>query len=153
MASRPRLGAVLLAAGLLAGCTPGSVEVPPPTPDAATGALCRKLAGRLPQKLAGAGRGTSQPESPYTAVWGDPPIALRCGVPRPPGLQPTSELTVVNDISWLPQPVDRPTSYTAVGRQAYVEVTVPGDHAPPDVLVPLSDAVTAEIPAKPAGEL
>ncbi|MQA93781.1 MAG: DUF3515 family protein [Streptosporangiales bacterium] len=145
--------AAIISAALLAACSGGAVEVPPPTPDAATGVLCGRLQERLPQTLAGAARGRTEPASEYTMVWGDPAIALRCGVPRPEGLMPTSELTVVNDISWLPLPPDKPTSYTAVGREAYVEVTLPGDYRAPDVLVTLSDTISAVIPSKPAGVL
>jgi hypothetical protein len=89
-----------------------------------------------------------------TTAWGSPAIALRCGVPRPAAMRPASELVTVNGVSWFPQPPDRPVTFTAVGRRAYVEVTVPAKYAPPgDVLIELTAAIKAALPAKPGGEL
>jgi uncharacterized protein DUF3515 len=79
---------------------------------------------------------------------------LRCGVPRPAALHPTSELAVIDGISWLPVPPDRPVTFTAVGRRAYVEVTVPPKYTPPgDVLIELAGPIKATIPANTDGSL
>jgi len=141
-------------AGFLTGCGPGTVEVPPPAPDPATVRLCGVLQGRLPATLHGQSRRRTRPESGLTTAWGSPVIALRCGNPRPAAMRQTSELVTVNGISWFPQPPDRPVTFTALGRRAYVEVTVPATYAPQgDVLVELTPAIKAALPAKPAGEL
>ncbi|MFC7742285.1 DUF3515 family protein [Nocardiopsis composta] len=73
---------------------------------------------------------------------------------RPESYRPDSELTVVNGVAWLPEPADRPTTYTALGREAYVEVTVPPSYSPPaEALVAVGDAVADTVPALPDGEL
>ena len=137
---------------LLAACGDTAVEVPPPKPDAATARLCQGL--RLPEKVHGQSGRTTSPSSPLTAAWGSPAIALRCGVPRPAALRPQSQLVTINGIDWFGQPTDRPVTFTAVARQAYVEVTVPAKYAPPgDVLIELGSAIASTIPQKPEGQI
>ncbi|GLW62571.1 hypothetical protein Arub01_08150 [Actinomadura rubrobrunea] len=149
---RTALAALLPAALLAAGCGAGAVRVPVPTPDAATARLCAGL--RLPEKVLGHERRDTTPESPLTAAWGSPAIALRCGVPRPPELRPDSQLMTINGVDWFGVPVDRPVTFTAVARQAYVEVTVPAAYTPPgDVLIELGAAIAATIPKKPEGQI
>ncbi|GAA2457574.1 hypothetical protein GCM10010191_91660 [Actinomadura vinacea] len=144
--------AVLLPGALLAGCGDGAVRVPVPSPDAAGTRLCAGL--RLPERVHGQPRRDTSPESPLTAAWGSPAIALRCGVPRPAALQPASQLVTVNGVDWFGQPEGRPVTFTAVSRQAYVEVTVPAKYSPPgDVLIELGQAISATIPKKPEGQI
>ena len=139
---------------LLAGCGAGAVEVPLPRPPAAVARLCGHLHDVLPQKVHGKARRTTTPESPLLTAWGSPAIVVRCGVPRPTALKPTSELVVVNGVNWLGVPTERPVTFTAVGRQAYVEATVPAAYEPPgDVLIELADAVKRAVPANPDGSL
>jgi hypothetical protein len=131
-----------------AGCGAGEVEVPVPRPPASVASLCRALHDRLPQRLHGLKRRATTPRSDLVTAWGSPAIAVRCGVPRPAGLHLTSQLAVINGVSWLPQPPDRPVTFTAVGRHAYVEVTVPAKYSPPgDVLNELTGPIKATIPA------
>lgn len=128
------------------------MQVPVPNPDAATRRLCQGL--RLPEKVHGQKRRDTSPDSPLTAAWGSPAIALRCGVPLPGTLRQTSELVTINGIDWFGQPAERPVTFTAVGRQAYVEVTVPPKYNPAgDVLIELGPAIKATIPAKPEGQI
>lgn len=144
----------MLVAGLalLAACGDGAVQVPVPQPDAATTRLCKGL--RLPEKVRGQERRDTSPRSPLTAAWGSPPIALRCGVPRPEGLRPRSQLVTINGIDWFGRPADRPVTFTAVARQAYVEVTVPPKYNPAgDVLIELGPLIKATIPEKPEGQI
>ncbi|TDC70664.1 DUF3515 domain-containing protein [Actinomadura sp. GC306] len=128
------------------------MQVPVPQPDAATRRLCEGL--RLPASVHGQERRDTTPESPLTAAWGSPAIALRCGVPRPASLEATSELVTINGIVWYGYPAGRPVTFTAVARQAYVEVTVPPKYNPAgDVLIELGPAIGATIPAKPEGQI
>ena len=148
----------VLAAGslltLVIACGAGAVEVPVPSPGAAAVRQCRTLRDRLPGKLHDLSRRTTSPASDLVTAWGSPAIALRCGVTPPAALHPTSELAVINGISWLPVPPDRPVTFTAVGREAYVEVTVPEKYAPPgDVLIELAGPIKASIPANSDGSL
>ncbi|KAB8193621.1 DUF3515 family protein [Nonomuraea phyllanthi] len=134
-----RAAAVLLVLLVLAGCS-GTVRVDPPKPEGEAVAACDKLATLLPQTLDGGRRGTSTPESPYVAVWGDASIALRCGVPRPARMAPTDRLQEVGGVGWFADP-DRPTLFTAVTDTAYVEVTIGGEHVPGAVLTDLSKPI------------
>ncbi len=144
--------ALCLPAALAAGCGDGAVQIAAPTPDASTARLCGGL--RLPEKVHGQERRDTSPDSPLTAAWGSPAIALRCGVPRPPTLQPASQLQTINGVDWFGYPSDHPVTWTAVSRQAYVEVTVPAKYQPAgDVLIELGDAIKATVPTKPEGQV
>lgn len=149
---RPRtFAAACAAAALTCGCGTGAVRIAVPSPGPATARLCADL--RLPGTVRGETAREVSPASSLTAAWGRPAIALRCGVPRPAALLPTSQLITVNGVPWFPYPADRPVTYTAVGREAYMEVTVPAKYHPAgDVLIELGDVVTT-LPAKPDGEL
>ena len=85
---------------------------------------CARLADELPDELDGRERLDTVPTSPRTAAWGDPPVVLRCGVERPPGLR-GSEVTEVDGVGWVL--AERPAAYvfTTVGLPTYVEVSVP----------------------------
>ncbi|WP_162795374.1 DUF3515 family protein, partial [Nonomuraea lactucae] len=108
---------------------------------------CRALAERLPRTLDGAGRGTSTPESPYVAVWGEAEIGLRCGVPRPARMAPTDRLQEIGGVGWFADP-DKPALFTAIAAPAYVEVTIAGTHAPGGVLAELSGPI-GQVSAQP----
>jgi hypothetical protein len=145
-------GALAGLALVAAACGDGAVQVPVPTPAPAAQRLCEGL--RLPEKVHGQERRDTSPSSPLTAAWGSPAIALRCGVGRPPELKPTSELGDINGVLWFGLPVDRPVTFVAVGRQAYVEVTVPPKYNPAgDVLIELGPLIKATIPEKPEGQI
>lgn len=92
---------------------------------------CAALVADLPDTLLGADRTTIEPESDVMAAWGDPPIGLRCGVPRPPGLEVDSALREIGGVAWLPQPEDAPTMYIAIFREAYVELSLPASYGAP----------------------
>ncbi|WP_017580711.1 DUF3515 domain-containing protein [Nocardiopsis valliformis] len=135
-------GAALAVALVTAGCGTQTVQMQPPETDGQTAEACAALVADLPDTLLGADRATVQPESEIMAAWGDPPIGLRCGVPRPSTLNMESELLEVNDVAWFGQPEDEPTLYTAVEREAYVELTVPPSYgAPAPALNTLSDLI------------
>jgi hypothetical protein len=92
----------------------------------------------LPQTLDGAGRTASEPASPYVTVWDG--IAMRCGVPRPATMAPTDQVSDVNGVGWYADP-KHPALFTAIDLDAYVEVTIPGDHPAGGVLVQLADPI------------
>jgi hypothetical protein len=129
---------------ILVGCS-STVRVDPPAPEGAAAAACRKLGERLPQKLDGADRVKSTPASPYVAVWGEAQIALRCGVPRPATMAATDQVPEINGVAWFPDPA-RPTLFTSIGREAYVEVTISQKHTPQNVLVDLAAPIKAALP-------
>ncbi|MEO3808571.1 DUF3515 family protein [Sphaerisporangium sp. B11E5] len=130
-----------LALLVLAGCG-GAVRVDPPSPQGAAVRSCRTLDGRLPRTLDGAERVPSEPPSPYVAVWGDAEIALRCGVPRPAGMDPQQQVTEVDGVPWYNDPA-RPALFTALAGDGYVEVTISARHQPAGVLVDLAAPIKA----------
>jgi hypothetical protein len=95
-------------------------------------------------------RRDASPDSPLTAAYGDPPVAVRCGVPRPQALTPTSLLVTVDGIDWLPEELTDGWLLTTVGRVADVELTVPGSRGPaPSIAADLGPIIRATLPAAP----
>jgi hypothetical protein len=139
---------VVVAALLLAGCSRGvAVPVPDPAPEGAAAYACAELKSRFPALVLGRPTTATTPTSSYTSAWGDPAIVVRCGVPVPAALTPTSQLITVNGIDWLPEQLERGYLFTTVGRAPAVEVSVPDAYRPEsDALVDLAPAV-AGIPA------
>jgi Protein of unknown function (DUF3515) len=127
----------------------GPVTVDAPTPSATAGRDCPAVISHLPAALAGKpARQARSKSSPYVASWGDPPLILRCGVPRPAGYTGGSELTVVDGVQWLPDKRGTETVWTAVDRGSYVELTIPGGFTGTAV-VELSQALSQALPARP----
>ena len=83
----------------------------------------------------------------FSAAWGKPPISLRCGVDRPPGLTPASDCFEVNGVGWYAERAATGYLFTTIGRTAYVEVGVPSHYAPEaNALVDLAAVVNAHDP-------
>ena len=125
----------------------GPVAVPAPPSSAAAARGCPAVISHLPVVLAGRQSRPAQSVSPYVAAWGDPPIVLRCGVPRPVAFVRTSSLTVVNGVQWLAERRPGAVLWTAVDREVYVEVSVPAAYTSAAV-VDLSGALTQALPAR-----
>lgn len=150
------LGPVLAAILAVSACSGGPVRVTAPSPDPAAAQACRDL--ELPAEVDGLERRETDPDTPYVAVWGSPPLALRCGVPRP--VDPDSGLiervVAIDGLEWLPEEAERPRVWTLVGRAAYVEVTIPAEYAPAgsppgEILTEFTPALK-KLPEKPEGE-
>jgi Protein of unknown function (DUF3515) len=124
---------------------PVTVAAPPPSPTAARD--CPAVISHLPATLAGRPARQATSTSPYVASWGDPPLILRCGVPRPPGFTGGSELSQVDGVQWFPTKHGTDMTWTAVDRGAYVELTVPGGLTG-TAIVELSDALSQALPAR-----
>jgi hypothetical protein len=97
----------------------------------------------LPDSVDGQARRDTEPASVRTAAWGDPPVVLRCGVPRPPGLTATSEVIEVNGVEWFLAGSERGYVFTTVGRRPYVELRVPADTPREQATAPLVDVAEA----------
>ncbi len=119
------------------------VETPPVT--GAADRLCPSVIGNLPLTLDDAQARPVRSASPYAVAWGDPPIVLRCGVPRPAELADDSSLLEVNGISWFVQPAGDETLWTAVDREVYVDVRVPSSRASGPVAL-LSGTIGEQLP-------
>jgi hypothetical protein len=68
-------------------------------------------------------------------------------VPQPEGLVPGEGLIVINGVTWYVEQSDEATTWTAVDRAVYVEVTLPPgvDSAPVTVL---SGPIAGTLPAR-----
>ena len=135
---------------MVAGCSDTvSVNAPPLT--GADARACRALLRALPDSVADQARRPVADEDGFAAAWGDPPIVLRCGVPRPAGLDRFATCQVVNGVGWfIPEsqsqgdPVD--ITMTTVGRAQNVQVSLPSDYFPPaNAMVDLAPALERTI--------
>jgi hypothetical protein len=108
---------------------------PVEAPDAATPA-CDRLLGRLRGDLPAdpaplPALRIAAPAPPGSVAWAGPadrpddPVVLRCGLPRPPELTPTSALIVINGVGWLDLAEPDRDTFVAVDREVYLAVTVP----------------------------
>ena len=130
----------------VSGCS-SRVSVDPPDPPVEA-AACGDLMAGLPSTLLGEPSRTTEPDSPLTAAWGDPAITVRCGVPDPAALTPTSQLISIDGVDWLPEPLDDGYRFTSQGRITNVEVTVPDAYSPEaDPVTVLSPLVKDSVPA------
>lgn len=145
MRARHRIGACT-AVLALTGCS-GAVEVDVPTPDPDTASVCTELVRDLPDTVADQDARSTEPADALTAAWGDPAIVLRCGVPDPAALEPTSQVFSVDGVEWFPEELTAGYVFTTYGRTANVEVTVPDDYSPEaGPLTDLADAVQQNVP-------
>ena len=85
--------------------------------------------------------------SPYVTAWGEPPVVLRCGVPRPPRLRADSEVLDISGVRWFAERAGATTRYTAVDRPVYVEVTVPAAESSAPA-ARLATAITRALPER-----
>jgi hypothetical protein len=84
---------------------------------------CRALKAALPAQLAqGVSSRAAEPESDTTAAWGDPAIALRCGVPR--GSDRDDPYTF-NGVTWAMHDTGASRTWTTTAQQVNVSVQVP----------------------------
>ncbi|MCW0214718.1 MAG: DUF3515 domain-containing protein [Pseudonocardia sp.] len=120
---------------------------------------CASLLAALPPTLPGdpdplPARPIAAPSEAGIAAWAAAPrpVVLRCGLPRPAELVPTSPLTDVNGVSWLALTDNAPdpalTTYIAVDRPVYVALTVPAT-AGSGPLQAVSDAISTTLPKAP----
>jgi hypothetical protein len=135
---------------LLAACSRPVEVAAPASPEPDVAAACGAFTGALPAELSTVGeRRDVTPESDLTAAYGDPPVGVRCGVPEPTALEPTSTLVTVDGIDWLPEELTDGWRLTTIGRTANVEVTVPTEQGPaPSVAADLAPTISATLPAR-----
>lgn len=144
--------AVLVASATVACSRPVAVTVPEPPADVA--GVCNRFIETLPEELPTVGdRRAVTDDSRLTAAYGDPPVAVRCGVPSPSALTPTSMLITVQGLDWFPEELSAGWRLTTVGLVADVELTVPSAHGPaPSVAADLQPALAATIPVAARGD-
>ncbi len=136
---------------LLTACG-GALRVTAPHLHGAAARACAHLASALPSRVADQERREVDAGGGHAAAWGDPAIELRCGVPRPRGLDAYAACEVVNGVGWfVPEAELRrgagPLTLTTIGRSTYVQVRVPEDYLPPAAtLADLAPAVRRSVP-------
>jgi hypothetical protein len=108
-------------------------------------AACEPLIKALPDKVLDAKRRKTDPPSPLTTAYGDPPIEVTCGVATPAGMvEEQSQCFEVNGVGWFAKQVTNGYIFTTIGRKVYLEVAVPSKYAPEaNALTDVSDAVKA----------
>jgi hypothetical protein len=129
--------------------------VPLDAPDAG-GSACAALLAAMPPELPALdgplpARPLADPAPTGVRAWAAAPrpVVLRCGLPRPAELVPTSALLEVNGVRWLelddglPEPVV--VTYVAVDRPVYVALTIPTGAGTGPLQV-VSDTVRATLP-------
>jgi hypothetical protein len=130
---------------LLPACS-RTVTLDDPVPSATDRATCDRLMPALPALVLDGERRTVEPGR-LSAAWGKPPITLRCGVPKPPGLGPASQCFEVNGVGWFAEEGTGGYLFTTIGRKTFVELGVPNDYAPEaNALVDVAAAVSAHDP-------
>lgn len=121
----------VLIAGLLvlAGCSsqpePAPTQSAPPSPAEQT--ACQQLIAAVPDNLDG---DALIERTDTTATWGVPAMTLTCGVDQPAGYNKSSEVYVINDISWYGEKQGTDYVFTAIGRDPLVQIQVPDTHSP-----------------------
>ena len=134
-----------------------------PVPVAAS-ADCARLLSGLPDALATGGtllprRLLADPVPAGTVAWGGlggdvpggrTPVVLRCGLPRPPELTPTSVLVDVDGVSWLPLPAGPVTTYVAVDRSVFLSLEI-GEDAGTGALQDVSRGVKITLASRGSG--
>jgi Protein of unknown function (DUF3515) len=127
--------------------------VPVEAPNA-TSSACRQLLAELPNALAtDTGElhrvGLAAPAPDGAAAWvgdaGVRPVVLRCGLPRPAELRPTSELIDIDQVGWLALSSSDVDSFIAVDRAVYIALTVPRGLGTGPVQT-VSDAIRSALP-------
>lgn len=120
---------------------------------------CAALNKALPQTVDNESRRRTNPDSPLTAAWGNPPITLRCGVPEPDVLRPGSKTynpsadeAYVDGVAWLIEKANDGYRFTAAQRAVYIELDVPSAYNPEtNGLVDLASAVIKAVPRDTGG--
>lgn len=125
MPRRPLLIASLV---LLAGCSSQSTNPSQSTaPSPVELTACQKLINDLPDNLDG---DALVERTDTTATWGLPAMTLTCGVESPAGYKRSSEVYVINDISWYGEKTEGGYTFYSVGREPMVQMNIPDTHDP-----------------------
>lgn len=116
-------------------------------PDRASDPACARVAEHWPQQVAGQQPVPGAWGSEAIAVWGDPPIIARCGLPMPGPT--TDDCLSVDGVDWVAQHRDDGMVFVTYGRDPAVQVLVPSAYAPEPLLLPAFDQAARQIPQGP----
>ena len=116
---------------------------------------CANVVVGLPETLQGQGKRAVKGH-PGSLAYGDPPVTVVCGVPRPAGLDSATNLTAVNGVTWTTTVDTDTTAYglpgrnvlwVAVDREVYVAVAVPTEQSGSAVISPVSTVLGQRLKA------
>jgi hypothetical protein len=128
---------------------PPVTVTPPPNPGSATTSTCAQVISALPLVLDGKNlrRTVSTPPTGLVQAWGDPPIVMRCGVAKPPELNPsnTTGYLQLNGVLTLVTSQGDNQVYTVVDRSVFIELDVPHEYASAPV-PPVMNAIRKVLP-------
>ncbi|HEY3895106.1 MAG TPA: DUF3515 domain-containing protein [Pseudonocardiaceae bacterium] len=122
---------VLIAAELVRRQSLGPLPLAVVAAPSAGSGDCARLLAALPGQLDAGDLGTLErrqlavPAPAGATAWGEPPVVLRCGLSRPPGLTATSRLLAVSGVQFLEVPTPGASTWVAVDRPVYVVVALP----------------------------
>ncbi len=141
--SRWTRGVVASGLVLLAGCS-DPVEIDPAELDAADRSACEAFADDLPGTLVDEEPVETEPEHPLGGAWGDPAIAVVCGVDVPDGYDVTAECVEAEGVGWYAPPDqydDQSADVTifAVTYEPVVELRLPADYRPNGLAAALAE--------------
>jgi hypothetical protein len=145
------IGGVIWSKQQPAGATEEVAVVPVSAPGAA-GTHCSQLMTALPKDLTDAPHREAIGDPAGTAVWGDPPIILRCGLPTPAELTCSSALTQVSNangqpgVQWLQLSEGGQTTYLAADRPVRIALTLP-DGAGTGTIQQISSVISGIMPS------
>jgi Protein of unknown function (DUF3515) len=116
----------------------GPIALVPVEAPQADSAECASLTEALPEQLPNADHPMrslpiAKPAPKATAAWGSDSggeVVLRCGLPRPAELTPTTMLRKIDDVQWAIVEGGSARSWYVVDRPVYVAVTVTGSSNP-----------------------
>jgi hypothetical protein len=126
----------------------GPVDVAAPPGSPAADKRCPGVISALPVTLNGSHSRPAHSTSAYVAAWGDPPMVLRCGVPRPPKFVRTSMVISIEGVQWFTEQEHDTVVWTVVDRPVYIEVTVPTTYGSTPI-ADLSEDLAKALPAQP----
>ncbi len=108
---------------------------------ASTLVACRGLRAELPESLGqGLSRRAVVPASDSTSAYGDPVVAVRCGVA--PGSDRDDPYTI-NDVRWAVHDSGSSRTWTTLGRDVNAEVIIPDAYSgQAEIIGTVSFAVT-----------
>lgn len=132
----------LLTLAALAACGSSTTVDAYPT-EPGTEVVCDALFADSPPRVAGAD--AVRLEHRTAAVWGDPPIILRCGIEPAESADPATCRTI-DGVSWTSEPLVDGTLFTSVGRRFRVSLEVPDAHDASAALTDVAEVVSRHDP-------
>ena len=142
--SRWTRGVVASGCGLLLIACSGPVQIDPPDLNAEDQSACEAFADDLPATLTDETPVETEPKDPLGAAYGDPAMAVICGVDVPDGFDAVSECQEANQVGWYAPPEqydDQSADVTifAVTHRPLVELRLPAEYRPNGLAAALAE--------------